>query len=171
MAMSALQGILGGSGGVQQLFKFSYRDEIDTKKVLQRVWKMNKIALKEGAREVAGEARKLLGTRGRAVGTDPRSIWSKGSSRAFSSQPGSPPFEYSSRLRRVIRYNVRKTTAIIGATATGEDHVGAWMTWGTKDRFGSNVPKWRGKIEPRPFMQPALANVLDRLPGKWHNRL
>lgn len=82
------------------------------------------------------------------------------------SQPGNPPKSPTKLLRNSIRFEVDSTfrdDVVIGPSATTADTIGAVHEFG-RDRFGREYPK-------RPFMEPALEIVRNRLPRFWADKL
>ena len=76
------------------------------------------------------------------------------------SVPGQPPHTHKGTyLRRAVRWDADKTSAVIGPMASIVDQAGAVHEFG-QVRLGTDYPE-------RPFMLPALERALPRFAGQW----
>lgn len=145
--------------------KMTFQNAVNVKPLIRAVKKANKKALRASANEVKKEAKQIVSRKGRRgkAGRDQKGRFTKGAA-AGRSKPGKPPFRVSGNLRKSIKAQVKTTVALVGSTQPSGAH-GQILKWGRR-------PGARGgELKPRPFMQPALQNVRNRLPDKWKNRL
>lgn len=127
------------------MFTAQFQYQLNFGKLYKRVDKAKKIALREEAKLVQKEAKRLVNKKER-------------------SRPGNPPGRKTGNLYKSIRYSVQKSTALVGASWPSGAH-GQLLTWGRSPSSKT------GAMLPRPFMQPALEKVRSQLASKWSNVL
>jgi hypothetical protein len=99
--------------------------------------------------------------------------------RKGTSKPGNPPFSHTGRLKKYIYfgYDLNRRSVVIGpVVASGTSGKGGRGGRGGKApqalESGGTVrlPDGRNaKIRPRPFMGPALAAELPKVPSLWRD--
>jgi len=154
----AKSGRFSGEG----VFRMAFAWSINTTALNRRIDAAEVKGWRESAKAVQREAKNLLKVK-RSTALE-RTSWRRG--QITGSLPGEVPAYLTRNLKSSIKYSVKKKQgAWIGATRQRGPH-GRLMRWGTKERSGP-----RGKVLPRPFMEPALQNVLPTLSPKWQNLL
>lgn len=138
----------------------SFQSYIDVQPLVREVNKARKNANREMAKAVQKEAKQLTKTRA-TRGRNRQGRFTKGGT---GSKPGQPPKRRTGNLNRSIRYKIGKTVAWVGTVKPKGAH-GQLMKWGRRASAKT------GRLEPRPFMQPALDRVRSTLPLKWQNKL
>lgn len=93
----------------------------------------------------------------------------------LASPPGRPPYSHQGLLRRLILYGYDRgsDSVVVGPVGSRGSVVpnvlefGGMSTRTSWDAVNHRIVEKRVRIRPRPYMRPALARELPKIPDRW----